>query len=259
MQARELKSVYVDARGSFLKLIIHKCYINPQNLFNQVGLIAINAIGRSSADLAMPGPAPTHYDPYKAAAAAPVMSAPAPARAYGAPEPSPAMAPPSVAAARRGVNDLALDMGFDPETAALLREVAQRKDAAVATEDFEQAKRLKLLQDAIKAVGGRLSELVAEKTRAIEDEDYDRAAQLKVDITRIRAGLNEKMAEAGLRAPVPSSQIPRGAPASGSGGAPRFAAAPTPAPAPWASPDMSSPPEDDDRPIRPSAAAQAEM
>lgn len=36
VQARELKSVYIKARGSFFKLIIHKCYINPLNLFNQV-------------------------------------------------------------------------------------------------------------------------------------------------------------------------------------------------------------------------------
>ena len=36
VQARELKSVYIKARGAFLKLIIHKCFINPLNLFNQV-------------------------------------------------------------------------------------------------------------------------------------------------------------------------------------------------------------------------------
>lgn len=36
LQARELKSVYLKARGNFMKLLIHKCYINPSNLFNQV-------------------------------------------------------------------------------------------------------------------------------------------------------------------------------------------------------------------------------
>jgi len=36
LQARELKSVYLKARGVFMKLLIHKCYINPLNLFNQV-------------------------------------------------------------------------------------------------------------------------------------------------------------------------------------------------------------------------------
>lgn len=36
-QARELKSVYVDATGQYLRILLHKCYINELNLFNQVG------------------------------------------------------------------------------------------------------------------------------------------------------------------------------------------------------------------------------
>ena len=31
-QARELKSVYIDAVGSFLKLLVHKCYMNKHNV-----------------------------------------------------------------------------------------------------------------------------------------------------------------------------------------------------------------------------------
>ena len=44
-KARELKSVQVDAMGSFLKLTIHKNHINKYNLYNTVGLIAVNVIG----------------------------------------------------------------------------------------------------------------------------------------------------------------------------------------------------------------------
>src|SRR3546814_4265671 len=38
-QARELKSVYIDAPGSFLKLLIHRCYVNKFNMCNQVGVV----------------------------------------------------------------------------------------------------------------------------------------------------------------------------------------------------------------------------
>lgn len=48
-KARELKSVYLKARGHFLKLVLHKCYVNSLNLYNQVGLIAINVLGSSGA------------------------------------------------------------------------------------------------------------------------------------------------------------------------------------------------------------------
>lgn len=35
-KARELKSVYVDAVGQFLKLIFHENHINKYNVYNQV-------------------------------------------------------------------------------------------------------------------------------------------------------------------------------------------------------------------------------
>ena len=44
-RARELKSVHVDAEGTFLKLVVHKNYVNKANLYNQVGLVALNVIG----------------------------------------------------------------------------------------------------------------------------------------------------------------------------------------------------------------------
>lgn len=47
-KARELKSVYVNARGEYIKFIIKQCHINTINLFNQVGIVAINVVGTSS-------------------------------------------------------------------------------------------------------------------------------------------------------------------------------------------------------------------
>ncbi len=35
----------LKARGNFVKLLLHKCYVNPLNLMNQVGLIAVNVLG----------------------------------------------------------------------------------------------------------------------------------------------------------------------------------------------------------------------
>eukprot|EP00826_Nyctotherus_ovalis_P003464 TRINITY_DN10706_c0_g1_i1.p1 TRINITY_DN10706_c0_g1~~TRINITY_DN10706_c0_g1_i1.p1 ORF type:complete len:772 (+),score=197.96 TRINITY_DN10706_c0_g1_i1:73-2388(+) len=44
-KARELKSVYVETPAYLLKLVLHKCYVNKYNIFNQVGLVAINCLG----------------------------------------------------------------------------------------------------------------------------------------------------------------------------------------------------------------------
>ena len=37
-KVRELKSIHVDVEGTHLKIVIHKCHINPLNLYNQVRL-----------------------------------------------------------------------------------------------------------------------------------------------------------------------------------------------------------------------------
>ena len=55
-RARELKSVYVDSQCTFLKVRLHKCYINKYNLYNQVGLIAINVLGEADHALGLDGP-----------------------------------------------------------------------------------------------------------------------------------------------------------------------------------------------------------
>jgi len=45
--ARELKSVYIEAPAYFLKIALHKCHVNKHNIFNQVGLVAINCLGEA--------------------------------------------------------------------------------------------------------------------------------------------------------------------------------------------------------------------
>eukprot|EP01022_Parablepharisma_sp_SALTPOND_P015298 TRINITY_DN214_c0_g1_i1.p2 TRINITY_DN214_c0_g1~~TRINITY_DN214_c0_g1_i1.p2 ORF type:complete len:889 (+),score=112.15 TRINITY_DN214_c0_g1_i1:7443-10109(+) len=45
--ARELKSVYIEVPAYFLKVALHKCHVNKHNIFNQVGLIAINCLGEA--------------------------------------------------------------------------------------------------------------------------------------------------------------------------------------------------------------------
>ncbi|KAG7472798.1 hypothetical protein MATL_G00112710 [Megalops atlanticus] len=44
-KARELKSVHVDAVGTYLRLTFHRNHVNRFNLYNQVALVAINVLG----------------------------------------------------------------------------------------------------------------------------------------------------------------------------------------------------------------------
>lgn len=44
-KARELKSVHVDAYGSYFQIFLYKNFANPENLYNQISVIALNLIG----------------------------------------------------------------------------------------------------------------------------------------------------------------------------------------------------------------------
>ena len=51
--------------------------------------------------------------------------------------------------------------GLDAKTAARLRELEAQKAAAVAVEDYDEAKRLKLAIDALRQLSSQLAELEA--------------------------------------------------------------------------------------------------
>jgi centrosomal protein CEP104 len=53
-QARELKSVFIESKALYLKIGLNKCHVNKYNMFNQVGLIAVNALGEELGDLSIP-------------------------------------------------------------------------------------------------------------------------------------------------------------------------------------------------------------
>ncbi|KAH6571218.1 hypothetical protein BASA62_003989 [Batrachochytrium salamandrivorans] len=47
-RARELKTIHLDAEVNLVKLVLHKCHVNALNLYNQIGLVAINVLGAVS-------------------------------------------------------------------------------------------------------------------------------------------------------------------------------------------------------------------
>ena len=110
-QARELKSVYVDSNAVLLKLIFHKCHLNNFNVFNQIGLIALNCIGD------------TVSAQKQAEASLPSRSASQQVNTTQ-----------DTSLQRPGSDD------FDAETANQIRELEQKKQEAVREENFDLAK-----------------------------------------------------------------------------------------------------------------------
>lgn len=162
-QARELKTVYIDNPGRYIRLVVHRNYVNKQNLFNQVGIVAVNLLG---ADGGAGGGPQQQLQQHNQAAGG----------AYNNP-----------------LNDLSIDMNLDPQTAAKLRLLSDAKARAVATEDYLVAKQIKAVEGDLKALGSRLAQLDMAKRQAVGAEDYDRAKEIKDETDDLRGEIERRI------------------------------------------------------------------
>ncbi|GAB1289308.1 Centrosomal protein of 104 kDa [Apodemus speciosus] len=195
-KARELKSVYVDAVGQFLKLIFHQNHANKYNIYNQVALVAINIIG-DPADLGDESNITSreklidHYlghSPHNPED--PALDGTFAGRSdYISP-----------------LDDLAFDMYQDPEVAQIIRRLDERKREAVKKERYDHAKKLKQAIADLQKVGERLGRYEVEKRCAVEKEDYDLAKEKKQQMARYRAQVYEQLELHGLLQGEPETQ-----------------------------------------------------
>ncbi|XP_052225713.1 centrosomal protein of 104 kDa-like isoform X2 [Dreissena polymorpha] len=168
-KARELKSVQVDAVGVFLKLNIHKNHINKYNMYNQVGLVAVNVIG----DKVQKGlDALDELDLFSERKK--VLDDPSLEGLYDRPD---YISP---------LDDLAFDMYQDPEIAQIIRKLEKKKQEAVLQERYEYAKKLKHTIQELQKVGEKLGKYEVEKRQAVENEDYDKAKLKKAQMDEYR-------------------------------------------------------------------------
>ncbi|PNI31477.1 CEP104 isoform 9, partial [Pan troglodytes] len=149
-KARELKSVYVDAVGQFLKLIFHQNHVNKYNIYNQVALVAINIIGdpadfSDESNTASREKLIDHYLGHNS-------EDPALEGTYA--RKSDYISP---------LDDLAFDMYQDPEVAQIIRKLDERKREAVQKERYDYAKKLKQAIADLQKVGERLGRYEVEK------------------------------------------------------------------------------------------------
>ncbi|NWX55643.1 CE104 protein, partial [Promerops cafer] len=180
-RARELKSVYMDAVGQYLKLIFHKNYVNKYNLYGQVALVAVNIIG-DPADYgidSMSSPSRekliNHYLGIK-------LDDPALDGTYLGKRDS--ISP---------LDDLAFDMYQDPEVAQIIRRLDEKKREAVHLECYDHAKKLKQAIADLQKVGERLGRYEVEKRYAVEKEDYDLAKKKKEQMDEYRLKVYQQL------------------------------------------------------------------
>ncbi|XP_026966201.1 centrosomal protein of 104 kDa isoform X1 [Sagmatias obliquidens] len=184
-KARELKSVYVDAVGQFLKLIFHQNHINKYNVYNQVALVAINIIGdpadfSDESNITSREKLIDHYLGHNTED--PALEGTCSGKSdYISP-----------------LDDLAFDMYQDPEVAQIIRRLDERKREAAQRERYDDAKTLKQAIADLQKVGERLGRYEVEKRRAVEKEDYDLAKEKKQQMAHYRSQVYGRLQLHGL-------------------------------------------------------------
>uniref|UniRef100_A0A671K1X7 Centrosomal protein of 104 kDa n=1 Tax=Sinocyclocheilus anshuiensis TaxID=1608454 RepID=A0A671K1X7_9TELE len=185
-RARELKSVHVDAVGSYLKLTFHRNHVNQYNSYNQVALVALNILG-DPVDGNEIGTAVSNCSLSKDQLIDQYLNNSLYSSAldgtytgYKCDSISP-------------LDDLAFDMYQDPEVAHIIRLLDQKKQDMVREERFELAKKLKQAIADLQKVGERLGRYDVEKHSAIEREDYDTAKQKKEQLEAYRLTVYQQL------------------------------------------------------------------
>nr|XP_019944600.1 PREDICTED: centrosomal protein of 104 kDa isoform X2 [Paralichthys olivaceus] len=187
--ARELKSVYVDAVGTFLRITFHKNHVNSNNQHNQVALVAINVLGDSldgNAFDTIPSREQLieHYlNSTQQEAALETTFMGLTTSKYESFSP---------------FDDLAFEMYQDPEVAQLIRLMDQQKQDMVQQEKYEQAKYLRQAIADLQKVGERLARYDVEKQCAIDKEDYDLAKKKKELMEEYRRSVYQQLEEYNL-------------------------------------------------------------
>ncbi|XP_074074741.1 centrosomal protein of 104 kDa isoform X3 [Macrotis lagotis] len=185
-KARELKSVYVDAVGQFLKLIFHKNHVNRYNLYSQVALVAVNIIGdpvdcsdESTIFFLFPKASREKLiDHYLGQSS---EDSGLDGSYIGKPD---YISP---------LDDLAFDMYQDPEVAQIIRRLDEKKRDAVQKERYDHAKKLKQAIADLQKVGERLGRYDVEKRCAVEKEDYDLAKEKKQQMEQYRTKVYQQL------------------------------------------------------------------
>lgn len=147
-QARELKTVYVNSLGSFLKLIINSPHLNNKNLYSQVGLVNITVFGTLQMQML------ENVD---------IL--------------------PSISSF--GVN-VASKENQDSFLLSKMKELNTAKVNAVDVENYDLANEIKAHMEYLKSGMEEISLVEQKKTAAVVKEDYETAALLKGEIAVLR-------------------------------------------------------------------------
>jgi centrosomal protein CEP104 len=169
-QARELKTVFVDVVGNFVKFRLQKNYLNEFNPFNQVGIVSVTFFGNEN-DQSLSASLPSSSVQLQSQIQHDVQ-------------------PQSVSNSN---HPFGINVKLDSTTLNKLKLIAEAKTKAIENEDYATAKVIKSIEVELKEMSLNLIEVDESKKSAVIAEDYDLAAELKEKGDKLRITMKQKV------------------------------------------------------------------
>lgn len=148
-KAREYRKVYVNTNCLYLKLRLHKNYVNKYNVFNQIGLMSLEFFGNII---------------YTSNKNENVLN-------------------------NSMKNDQVKEEDLDEISQEKIRILKNSQDEALKNEDYDEAKKIKKNLDMVRLMARKIYELEIQKKIYINNEDFDHAKILKIEIDRLKANV----------------------------------------------------------------------
>ncbi|XP_075882235.1 centrosomal protein of 104 kDa isoform X2 [Nelusetta ayraudi] len=179
-KSRELKSVHVDAVGTYLRITFHRNHVNRYNHYNQVALVAINVLG-DTLDSRASNTLPSREQLIEYYLNSSQQEAALDATLVGKCE---SISP---------LDDLAFDMYQDPEVAHIIRLLDQKKQDTLRQGNSERSKNLKQAIADLQKVGERLARYDVEKQCAMDKGDFEEARKKKEQMEEYRKSVYQQL------------------------------------------------------------------
>lgn len=167
-ESREMKTVTVDKFCTHIKLVCQHTFPNDKNMFSQVGIVSISAVGKLMMDALKRPASRSRYSELT------------PEDREGINGNSRRS---SAASSQRNPLDeqlRSLDEHLDPEVKNRLRQLDEARKKAEANEDYTEAKMLYQAYKNIIIVSVQIVKLQERKMVAVQNFDYDNAELLKM-------------------------------------------------------------------------------
>ena len=153
---REFKKIKINQNTLYIKLILHKNFINLENRYNQVSIISINFFGYE-----LENSNPPEYKN--------LMSG----------------------EMNKNKNSDFNEDGLDEVCVSKLKEIKSTLDLCVKKEKYDSAKIFRELYQRVKLLGEKMKNLSECKLKCIETNDFDSCKKIQNDIDRIKNLIGE--------------------------------------------------------------------